>query len=226
MTFKKFTLGLVVAFGLPWTLLVVVPFAKTRQPEAIAYDEDADGREGIYGPKRAGRVSNGSEIYGANGCYVCHTQVIRPTYAGSEIWRDDWAGQKKNADDKDTRRESNLWDYEGEAIAHIGLTRVGPDLSNVGYRLEKKAQLLGMKVEDYIYTRLLNPRSLLGNHWSTCPSNPQFFDKPNYYSQSTNHYKNRDGECKIPNQSAKTLASYLKSLKKDEQVPRVINYRR
>ena len=146
MTFQKFILGLVASFGLPWLLLIVVPFAKMKSPEVISFDEAKDDKVGTYAPSRSGRIANGSEVYGANGCYVCHTQVIRPTYAGSEIWRDDWAGQKKNADDKDTRRESNVFDYQGESIAHIGLTRVGPDLSNVGYRLEKRAEKMGLSV--------------------------------------------------------------------------------
>jgi len=148
MTFQKFILGLVAAFGLPWLLLIVIPFGKMSSLEPVHFDEDKDGITGVYESSQVGRVAKGSEVYGANGCYVCHTQVIRPTYAGTDMWRDDWAGQKKNADDKDTRRESNPFDYAREdniaGIAHIGLNRVGQDLSNVGYRLEARAEELGM----------------------------------------------------------------------------------
>lgn len=226
MSFQKFTLGLVAAFGLPWLLLIVVPFAKMRDVAPVSFDEEKDGVTGIYEPNRSGRVSNGSEVYGANSCYVCHSQVIRPTYAGSEIWRDDWAGLKKNADEKDTRRESNVWDYAGEEIAHIGLTRIGPDLSNVGYRLEQKAAHYGLTKEDYVFSRLLNPRDFIGNHWSTCPSQPQLFRKPTEFAQSEEVYTNASGEEFIPGKNARALASYLLSLKKDDQVPDAINYRR
>lgn len=226
MTFQKFTIGLVVAFGLPWLLLIAIPYGKMRTVEPVQFDENKDERTGVYAPKRTGRISDGSIVYGANGCYVCHSQVIRPTYAGSELWRDDWAGLKKNADDKDTRRESNLWDYAGEKVAHIGLTRVGPDLSNVGYRLDKKAAELGMSVEDYIYTRLINPREILGNHWSTCPSQPQLFKKPKAYAQSTQLFKDKKGNSFTPKDSARALAGYLQSLKKDDTLPYAINYRR
>lgn len=226
MTFKKFTLGLVAAFGLPWLVLIVIPFAKMRNVEPVAFDEDKDGQSGLYEPNRAGRVSNGSLVYGANSCYVCHSQVIRPTYAGSEIWRDDWAGLAKNADDIDTRRESNVWDYQGEKIAHIGLTRNGPDLSNAGYRLEMKAAKLEMDVEDYVYARLLNPRGFIGNHWSTCPSQPQLFRAPNAYAQTGEVFTDKDGNEYVPGKSARALASYLISLKKDDKVPDSINYRR
>ena len=237
MTFLKFTLGIVATFGLPWLMLIVIPFGQMRDLEPVAFDEEKDGKTGLYEVNRAGRFAYGSEIYGANGCYVCHTQVIRPTYAGTEIWRDDWAGQKKNADDQDTRRESNVYDYQFEKVAHIGLTRVGPDLSNVGYRLEKKAAELGIDAEEYIYRRLLEPRSFIGNHWSTCPSQPQLFRKADQYGQSDEFLKvlvkeadnaGEADEYKVvkPAQSAKALASYLLSLKKDNQVPSAMNYAR
>ncbi len=226
MTFQKFTLGLVAAFGLPWLLLVVVPFAKMRSIETVSFDEEVDGKTGVYAPSRAGRISNGSEVYGANGCYVCHSQVIRTTYAGSEIWRDDWAGQKKNVDDKDTRRESNVFDYQGELIAHIGLTRVGPDLSNAGYRIEKRAKALGLTPEDYIYTRLLNPRAEVGYDWTTCPSQPQLFKTPSEFAQTEQTFETGNGKLMVPSKSARALASYLLSLKKDDPIPDTINYRR
>jgi len=184
MSFQKFILGLVTAFGLPWLVLIVIPFGKMNTLEAVPFDEDADGKTGFYESTQTGRVPKGSEVYGANGCYVCHTQVIRPTNAGTEMWRDDWAGQKKNADDKDTRRESNPFDYAREGFAHIGLNRVGPDLSNTGYRIEKLAAEFGLTPEQYLYKRLLDPRGFIGFHWSTCPSQPQLFKKANPQSQS------------------------------------------
>lgn len=225
MSFQKFTLGLVAAFGLPWLALIVVPYAKMRDVAVVSFDEEKDGKTGVYKPVRSGRISNGSEVYGANGCYVCHSQVIRPTYAGSEIWRSDWAGQKKNADGQDTRRETNVYDYAGEKVAHIGLTRVGPDLSNVGYRLEADAKALGMTPEAYVYKRLLEPRSILTNHWSTCPSQPQLFTQPNEYAQNADVITVGE-QSYLPGKYASALASYLLSLKKDDKVPTEINYAR
>ncbi len=223
MSFQKFILGLVAAFGLPWLVLIVIPFGKMNQLETVSFDEDTDGKTGFYESSQVGHVPLGSAVYGANGCYVCHTQVIRPTYAGTEMWRDDWAGQKKNADDKDTRRESNPFDYAREGFAHIGLNRVGPDLSNAGYRIEKLAAKFEMTPEQYIYNRLLQPRSFIGFHWTTCPSQPQIFRKATPYGQSDEliTIETKDGEVKtyVPGKSARALASYLLSLKKDNQVP-------
>lgn len=228
MTFQKFILGLVAAFGLPWLIMIVIPFGKMSNLEVVPFDEDADGKTGFYESSQTGRVPKGAEVYAANGCYVCHTQVIRPTYAGTDMWRDDWAGQKKNADDKDTRRESNPYDYAREGFAQIGLNRVGQDLSNVGYRLEKDAKEFGLSTEQYVYQRLLNPRGFIGRHWSTCPSQPQLFKKASEHAKSNNVVtrENKKGEAVsyVPNKNAKALASYLLSLKKDNQVPASMSY--
>jgi len=226
MSFQKFTLGLVAAFGLPWLLLIAVPFGTTRNIDAPEFDEDKDGRTGLYETaSRTGRVANGSEVYGANGCYVCHTQVIRPTNAGNDLWRDAWAGQK-NDDTKNGPRESNAFDYKGELIAHIGLTRNGPDLSNVGYRLEQAAAAAGVAPEDYVYQRLLTPRAILDNYDSTCPSQPQLFRPANAFGQTTEAYLDAEGNKLVPGKSAKALANYLLKLKKDDFIPDSINYSR
>ena len=228
MSFQKFTLGLVAAFGLPWLLLIVVPFGKTSTLPLVEFDEDADGITGLYESSHTGLVGLGSQVYGENGCYVCHTQLIRPTYAGTEIWRDDWAGQKKNADDKDTRRESNAFDYAKESVAYIGINRVGQDLSNAGYRIEKDAAALGLSAEQFLYQRFANPRAFIGNHWSTCPSLPQLFKKASAYSQNQDAVSvtDKDGETLtlLPGKEARALANYLLSLKKDNQVPASMSY--
>ena len=87
-------------------------------------------------PKRAGRVADGAKVYAENGCYLCHTQVVRPTYAGNDLYRPDWGGLKTDADRGDTRRETNAYDFYGEKFAQIGVMRMGPDLSNLGRRVE------------------------------------------------------------------------------------------
>ena len=138
MTFKTFLIGLLVSFGLPWLLLVLVPHAALSSVEPLTFDEKDDGRVDVYVPKRPGRVTDGAKIYAAEGCYVCHSQLIRPTFAGSDVWREDWAGLAPTPDaPQDTRRETNIFDYEGEDFAQIGLTRTGPDLSNFGRRVEQ-----------------------------------------------------------------------------------------
>ena len=115
MKFKAFIFGLLASFGLPWLLAIVVPFSTMRNLDPAKYaGMEIDGGEGIYIPKRDGRISEGSDVYGQEGCYYCHTQLVRPTYAGSDVWRADWGGLKKSADNPDTRRETLSTDYDGE----------------------------------------------------------------------------------------------------------------
>ena len=136
MTFRIFSLGLLGTFLWPWLLIIVVPYATMQRIERVEFNEEDDGRTGVYAPARPGRVADGAKVYAANGCYACHTQLIRPTYAGSDVWRDDWAGMKKTESNEETRRETTVYDYDGESFAQIGLTRTGPDLSNIGRRVE------------------------------------------------------------------------------------------
>lgn len=229
MSFQKFMLGLVAAFGIPWLLLIVIPFGKMSSLEPVAFDEEADGQTGYYSSSHVGRVPRGSEVYGANGCYVCHTQVVRPTYAGADMWRADWGGQSKNADGVDSRRESNAYDYAREKFAHIGLNRVGPDLSNAGYRIESFAAELGLSPEQYIFSRLIDPQGTTGFDWTNCPSQPQLFKKASAHSQSSDivtiEKKNGKTKAYTPGSDARALASYLLSLKKDNKVPESISHK-
>src|SRR5690606_31419544 len=130
MSFRQFAFGLTATFGIAWLAVVIVPFFLMRSPQPVAFDEVKDGKTGIYHPKTTGRVANGAQVYAENGCYLCHTQLIRPSYAGNDLGRPDWAGLKKDEERGDTRRESTVYDYLGEDFAQIGVTRLGPDLSN------------------------------------------------------------------------------------------------
>ena len=89
-------------------------------------NEATDGATGIFYPKRTGRVANGALVYAENGCYLCHTQLVRPTYAGNDLYRPDWGGLKADPDRGDTRRETNAYDFAGEKFAQIGVSRRGP----------------------------------------------------------------------------------------------------
>ena len=61
MTFRSFAFGLTASFGIAWLAVVIVPFFLMRTPKPVSFDEVADGKEGIYHPKRAGRVINGAD---------------------------------------------------------------------------------------------------------------------------------------------------------------------
>jgi cytochrome c oxidase cbb3-type subunit II len=155
MTVKTFFYGLIASFGLPWLLILVVPFGTMRSLEAPQYDEINDERTDLYIPTHSGRTANGSLIYGQEGCAMCHSQVTRPSYAGQDVFREGQGGTKNDPERGDTRRITNAWDFQGEERAHIGESRIGPDLGNFGNRLEaletsqniKMAESLGIKLE-------------------------------------------------------------------------------
>lgn len=226
MTYKTFIIGLLATFGLPWLLAIAIPFAEMQSLDPVKYNEKADGQSGIYVSKRAGQIAQGSEIYGEEGCYYCHTQLIRPTYAGNDLWRADWAGLRKSADNPDTRRETNQFDFYHEKIAHIGLIRVGPDLSNFGRRVQSYVKAdPEFTPEEWVYIHLYNPRGkrnpLTGKRGlylnSVCPSKSGLFKEVNNVNASGDALPVAapEGKAIVPTARAKTLVSYLLSLQKD-----------
>ncbi|MFC4992998.1 hypothetical protein [Rubritalea tangerina] len=246
MTVKTFFVGLIASFALPWLAVVAVPYATMRAVEIPQFDEGNDGREGAYTPVKSGRVTDGSELYGAEGCAQCHSQLSRPTYAGNDLGRDGLAGFKKDPNRGNTMRESNLWDYDREPFAWLGETRMGPDLGNFGRRMEVRAILaneerakeLGVKVDELpqaekfnvetaVYTHLYDPRA--ENEKSICPSNKCFFKTEPVFGQGAVHalpFKTADGEQIVPGEKAQLLASYLLGLKRDGDVPYAMNHAR
>lgn len=236
MTLKTFLFGMLVSFGLAWMCLIAIPVAKMSSLPAVkmnAEDEDAP----YYERKVSGRIKNGAEIYGANGCYYCHTQLIRPTYLGRQIWREDIAGVVNKEEDIDTRRETSYYDFDGEDFARIGRTRMGPDLSNFGHRAEKYGAESGMSAEQWIVGHLYNPRNSslhigkdgnkIDRSWSNCPSQPQMFDEipANGQGDSLAISDASNGNTQVvPAQQARVLASYLLSLKRDEAMPDALKH--
>ncbi len=221
MTFRSFAFGLTATFGIAWLAVVIVPFFLMRSIEPVAFDEIADGKEGIYHPKHTGRTVNGAEVYAANGCYQCHTQLIRPTYAGNELGRPDWAGLKQDEERGDTRRESNIFDYQGEKFAQIGLTRLGPDLSNFGRRVEA-IYAKGADPQAWVLMHLYDPRANPTRPTSTCPSVRFLFEEKDVKGQMPADalpVQAPEGKAVVPTHEALALADYLLALKRDDVVP-------
>jgi len=233
MTFKSFLIGMCLSFGVAWMFVIAIPTAKMNNlsPVKMSNEDDAP----YYQHKTSGRIRNGAGIYASNGCYACHTQLIRPTYAGHQIWRDDMAGVV-DSDGNDTRRESTPYDYSGETYAQIGLMRMGPDLSNVAYRVEKYAASAKLTPEQWLVEHLYNPRNndirigkggeRLNMDWSNCPAQHQMFEKTPLNGQGNVlalREKTEDGEQIVPKEDARVLISYLMSLRRDDAVPISMN---
>ncbi len=230
MSFRTFFLSLSATFGVAWLAIVIVPYFKMRSLAPIVMGEDADveGTDVVYIPKRAGRIADGSEVYSENGCYQCHTQLVRPTYAGNDMFRPDWGGLASDEDRGDTRRETNAFDFAGEEYAQIGVARMGPDLSNLGLRVAKVyAPQEGISPESWLYRHLYNPRWKPLRRLSTCPSVKFLFDERraagNPYEGSL-PFTAEDGAEIVPGPDARALVSYLLSLKKDQPVPASLDF--
>lgn len=225
MSFRTFILGLSLSFGVAWCAMVVVPFFKMRAIEPVPAP-DSKSTAGMFFPKRTGRVANGAAVYAENGCYVCHTQLVRPTYAGNDLFRPDWAGLKMDPERGDTRRETNSFDFLGEKFAQIGQMRIGPDLSNVGRRVES-AEASAANPAAWLMAHLYNPRMDPKNWNSKCPSHRFLFEVREVKgSPSPDALAVDVGENKelVPGSDAKALVSYLLSLKKDHAVPANLDF--
>jgi cytochrome c oxidase cbb3-type subunit 2 len=214
MSFRTFILGLSASFGIAWLAVVVVPFIKMRNLAPIQLNEATDGTTGIFFPKRTGRVADGALVFAENGCYLCHTQVIRPTYAGNDLYRPDWGGLKADPDRGDTRRETNAYDFFGEKFAQIGVSRMGPDLSNLGRRVEAEYAAGGDPAK-WLYAHLYNPRNEPKRWKSTCPPFRYLFTEKKIHgtpaADALLPSAGSDVEL-VPTSDAKALVSYLLSL--------------
>lgn len=228
MSLRHFILGLSASFGLAWLAVVVVPFVKMRSLAPLPLTEESDS--GMYFPKRTGRVADGARVYAANGCYNCHTQVVRPTYAGNDLFRSNWGGQKADPDRGDTRRETNAFDFLGEDFAQIGVNRVGPDLSNIGRRVE--AEYSPESPDRWLYAHLFNPRFEADRRESSCPPYRFLFEEKEVgagipedaVTFSKGQIPEENGKVFVPNSDAKALVSYLLALKKDSPVPASLDF--
>jgi cytochrome c oxidase cbb3-type subunit 2 len=226
MSLRTFIFGLAASFGVAWLFIIVVPFIKMRNLEPIQLNEATDGATGIFYPKRTGRITNGALVYAENGCYLCHSQLIRPTYAGNDLYRSDWGGLKADPDRGDTRRETNAYDFSGEKFAQLGVSRMGPDLSNVGLRVSANYATGGDPAK-WFYNHLYNPRQDPKLWKSTCPPIRFMFSERLITGNPSNDAIAivDDGKKEIvPDSDAQALVSYLLSLKKDQAVPAVLNF--
>lgn len=246
MKLKTFFIGLAVSFGIPWLLIVAYPFMMLKDKQAFEY-EDKDGNAMLFAP-RAENNSFGEIVYRSENCQSCHTQLVRNSLAGSDVFKDNWAGMKIYDDQgdeiNDTRRESLAIDYKDQ-FASIGSSRMGPDLMNYGMRVKAKVanankanqkkieagEISPFSVDELVYLHLYNPRkdrsTKLGEYdWSICPSMKHLFKSVNKAGQasvSALPVNTKQGRQIIPSARAKALKNYLLALDHDDIVPDELN---
>ncbi|MEX2580637.1 MAG: cbb3-type cytochrome c oxidase subunit II [Verrucomicrobiales bacterium] len=196
-TFWKLIGGLAAAFFVPWLLLVVVPFVSMSNAAPVAYSEEDEVEGGVTryptpAMQRHGASDYGRQIYAAEGCAYCHTQVVRPTYAGPDMWRPGWGGREEEG----LARETRPSDYANEGVALLGYQRIGQDLSNVGHRITDR---------ETMHRHLYDPRSL--DRDGGMPAYKHLYKESPY------------GKEPVPTDRAQALVDYLLSLKKDQKLP-------
>ena len=186
------------AFALPWLLLVVLPYLGQSDAEPVPYAEgqEVEGGLAAYPDRtlqRHGASDYGREIYAAEGCAYCHTQVVRPTYAGPDMWRPGWGGREEDG----LARETQPGDYANESVALLGYQRIGQDLSNVGHRITTAEEM---------HRHLYDPKS---------------FDSDSGMPAYKHLYRRATvGKGWVPSPKAEALVDYLLSLKKDQPLPK------
>jgi cytochrome c oxidase cbb3-type subunit 2 len=195
----SFVLGIFVLFGLPWIGFVAFPYMMFAELKA---DRDEITKE-LTPPNVPGVAQQGSHVFAANGCVYCHSQFARDKTEGGDIDRQ-WA-----------KRRTVARDYMNDRQVFLGVSRLGPDLTNVGVR-QKDAQ--------WYYRLLYNPQA--SDPASTMPSYRWLFREQKIAGQAANNALKLEGADKpragyeiVPTAEGESLVAYLLSLKRDYNLP-------
>jgi len=117
-------LGIFGTFAFSWVGLTVLP---NWQIGHLNPQSDEEGPD-TYPQPQSGMFERGARVYAANGCIYCHSEQVRPEYAGADIERK-WGN-----------RRSAPRDYIFERPVQLGKMRMGQDLANIGARAPAEAE--------------------------------------------------------------------------------------
>ena len=211
---RNFVLTLGLCFSLPWLVLIVVPAISSQKLAPLAFDKERDGMEGQF----AGNTiyGGGRLIYAREGCVQCHTQMIRPGFAGMiDPWKKGWGSDQSET--PQPARQTVQRDYMKESYSFLGIQRNGPDLANAGYRLEK---LTKQQIHKHLYA----PQSV--HEWSVMPGFRHLYKVQKIQAGGSPHALELKGKFApkagfevVPTPEADELVKYLLSLKKDSPIP-------
>jgi cytochrome c oxidase cbb3-type subunit 2 len=191
--------GIFVLFGLSWIGFVAYPYLSFAE---LKPDRDSVTNE-LTPPGVPGVAQRGSQVFAANGCVYCHSQFARDKNEGGDIDRQ-WA-----------KRRTVARDYMNDRQVFLGVSRLGPDLTNVGVR-QKDAQ--------WYYRLLYDPRTISPS--SIMPSYRWLFREQKIGGQPANNALKSEGADQpkpgyeiVPTAEGESLVAYLLSLKRDYNLP-------
>ena len=238
---QSFILVLGACIGLPTYFMAVRPYAVERERQPVPYQSEPDPKnpaappadladfKTLYYPQSyAGDNKRGELVYIHEGCAQCHTQVVRPDYAGNDQIKKYGGREQEYKKDAATEvRQTHPWDYMHEDFAMLGQRRIGPDLANAGYRYSDKEGKPDAAKLALFYQHLYAPRSLADRDWSNSPSFKHLFDlkQKETPAGSADALKLPDdlmpeeGWEIVPTTEAKALAGYILGLKRDYVIP-------
>lgn len=180
-------IGAFAAVLMSYTALVLLPGYQLGTIEPTLERNDYTARE-----------ARGRAVYIREGCIYCHTQQVRPEGFGSDVARG-WGS-----------RGSLPADYVYDAPHLLGTLRTGPDLHDVGQRL----QSLNWHMVHFYQPRAVSPGSNM-------PAYPYLFELrdadevlPSEVTVPIGpEYRPRSGQSVVATQDALDLYTYLKTLK-------------
>ena len=180
--------------------------------------------------RRPVQDAEGARIYAAEGCALCHTQVIRRSMSGK-----DWQTAIDRGTDPDfpyrvSEPEDMDAEFNREGAPQAGVAAIGPDLSNAAEyaagRLEYEDAVSGgtrraAQVREWLALHLYNPREAQFNKpWTVCPAMPALFEERpvegNAPSLEALPVRMEQGRELAPSRRGERLLNYLASLRRVE----------
>ncbi len=201
------------------TLLTVLLHAPTPSPLEV---------------KRPAQDAEGARIYAAEGCALCHTQLIKRLPSGQDL---KMAFERSSNPDFLCRvTEPEDFDMFGnrEGAAQVGRAAVGPDLSNaVEYlkgRLTYENALteqdeLAAQPREWLALHLYHPaEQRLGVTWSICPAMTGVFETRRFSGSKPSAdalpVRTEPGYEVVPTARGRHLLTYLESLYRPPLTPK------
>lgn len=201
-------LGILVALAASWWGVIVAP--RLQAGSASTAVIKATGQH--YPPTRPGLAQQGAEVYRAEGCNACHTQVVRPPGFGNDTLRG-WG-----------QRRSVAQDYLRDHPVMLGTRRIGPDLTNIGTRMGAGDTNLQPAMVEFHLKHLYHPRSVVPG--SVMPAYPYLFEKRRIADFPSLDALRLEGEFApepgyeiVPLPEARALVAYLLSLRSEVSLP-------